>query len=628
MKEHFYNPNEFWGEYILPSVARNDKAFKDNHYWRGRIWAPLNFLVYLGMRNYDIPDAKKDLVEKSKALLLKTWLSDRHVCENYHAETGLGGEANTWSDAFYHWGALLGFMDIMEKGYVPSPQAVGQVENIDQAVMAKIRNEGLVNSKVMDIAFQITDASGPRVTNSPGFMRAANYAKNQLTQWGLVNARLDPWGEFGKGWELEKSYVAMSSPWYRSLIAYPKTWTSGTNGLQQGEVILISAKDSVELETYRNKLKGNILIFDDLMTYDHSNRPAILRRSDEDLKKLGEVVESEDTAALRRRTERNKTQNVMPRGVLNALKRMAVKEGATAILSSSADNHSGTVFVLQGGPYKITDPDNFLDIAIGLEDYNTIVRLLRNKIPVKMDVDVKTRFQTNDTQGYNVIAEIPGIDKDLKEEVVMLGAHLDSWPAATGATDNAAGVCVMMEAIRILKAIGVQPRRTIRIALWSGEEQGLLGSRGYVKKTFGDAETMKLLPAHDKLSAYYNLDYGTGKVLGIHLQGNEAARNIFQQWFAPFNDLRAKTVTIQNTGSTDHISFNTVGLPGFQFIQDRLVTQHSNMDSYDHLMPDDLKQSATIVAAFVYNTAMRNQKIPRKELPKLRSVDPVTGFKQ
>jgi len=364
------------------------------------------------------------------------------------------------------------------------------------------------------------------------------------------------------------------------------------------------------------------------MTYDHSNRPAILRRSDEDLKKLGEAVESEDTAAFRRRTERNKTQIVIPRGVLNALKKMAVKEGATAILSSSADNHSGTVFVLQGGPYKITDPDNFLDIAIGLEDYNTIVRLLRNKIPVKMDVDVKTRFQTNDTQGYNVIAEIPGIDKDLKEEVVMLGAHLDSWPAATGATDNAAGVCVMMEAIRILKAIGVQPRRTIRIALWSGEEQGLLGSRGYVKKTFGDAETMKLLPAHDKLSAYYNLDYGTGKVLGIHLQGNEAARNIFQQWFAPFNDLRAKTVTIQNTGSTDHISFNTVGLPGFQFIQDRLVTQHSNMDSYDHLMPDDLKQSATIVAAFVYNTAMRNQKIPRKELPKLRSVDPVTGFKQ
>jgi Zn-dependent M28 family amino/carboxypeptidase len=257
-----------------------------------------------------------------------------------------------------------------------------------------------------------------------------------------------------------------------------------------------------------------------------------------------------------------------------------------------------------------------------------IVRLLRNNTPVKMEVDVKTKFQSNDPKGYNVIAEIPGVDKNLKDEVVMLGAHLDSWPAANGATDNAAGVSAMMEAVRILKAIGIRPRRTIRIALWSGEEQGLLGSRAYVKKTFGDPETMKLLPAHDKFSVYFNLDYGTGKILGIHLQGNVAARNIFQNWFAPFHDLRAKTVTIQNTGSTDHISFDAVGLPGFQFIQDRLRTQHSNMDSYDHLMPDDLKQSATIVAAFVYNAAMRGERIPRKELPKPHSIDPTTGSKR
>lgn len=506
--------------------------------------------------------------------------------------------------------------------------AFAQQENIDMAMMAKIRNEGLANSKVMDIAFQVTDVAGPRVTNSYGFMRAANYAKNQLAQWGLVNARLDPWGEFGKGWELEKSYVAMLSPWYRSLIAYPKTWTSGTNGLQSGHVILISAKDTVELATYKGKLKGKVLIFDELISYDHSNRPAILRRSDEDLQKLSEVTEAEDTAAYRRRMERSKAQNTLPRGVLNNLKKMAVAEGAIALLSSASENHSGTIFVLQGGPYKKSDPDNFLDIAIGLEDYNSIVRLLRNKIAVKMDVDVKTKFQTEDTQGYNVIAEIPGTDTKLKDEIVMLGAHLDSWPAATGATDNAAGVCVMMEAVRILQTIGVKPRRTIRIALWSGEEQGLLGSRGYVKKTFGDAETLEMLPSHEKLSAYYNLDYGTGKILGIHLQGNEAARNIFQQWFTPFHDLRAKTVTLQNTGSTDHISFNTIGLPGFQFIQDRLVTQHSNMDSYDHLMPEDLKQSATIVAAFVYNTAMREEKIPRKPMPKIGTIDPVSGFKK
>jgi len=503
-----------------------------------------------------------------------------------------------------------------------------QTENIDQAVMTKIRNEGLQNSKVMEIAFQLTEVSGPRVTNSPGFMRAANYAKNQLAQWGLVNSRLDPWGDFGKGWELKKSYVAILSPWYRSLIAYPKTWSSGTNGPQTGGVLLISAKDSIELNGYRGKLKGKVLIVDDLIHYEPDFKPNPERRTDEELQEMSELTEAENKAALRRRLERNRAQNGISREMLNALKLMAVNEGATALLSSAADNNSGTVFVLQAGPYKISDPANFLDIVIGLEDYNMIVRLLRNNTPVKMEVDVKTAFQSNDTKGYNVIAEIPGVDQNLKDEIVMLGAHLDSWPAANGATDNAAGVCAMMEAVRILTAIGIQPRRTIRIALWSGEEQGLLGSRGYVKKTFGDFSTMKLLPDYDKFSAYFNLDYGTGKILGISLQGNEAARPIFEKWFIPFHDLRAKTVTIQNFGSTDHVSFDVLGLPGFQFIQDRLRTQHSNMDSYDHLSPDDLKQSATIVAAFVYNAAMRDQKLPRKELPKLNSIDPTTGFKR
>ena len=500
-----------------------------------------------------------------------------------------------------------------------------QKENIDQSVMAKIRHEGLQNSKVMDIAFHLTELSGPRVTNSSGFMRAANYAKNQLTQWGLVNSRLEPWGDFGKGWELEKSYVAMLSPWYRSLIAYPKTWTAGTNGLQSGEVLLIAAKDSIELDAYRGKLKGKVLILDDLINFEQSFKPAAVRRSDEELQNMSDANQAEDTAVMRRRRERSRAQSGIPRQVLATLKKLAVKEGAIAILSSASDNSAGTVFVLQGGPYKVADPDNFLDIAIGLEDYNMIIRVLRSNTPVKMEVDVKTKFQTTDTKGYNVIAEIPGTDKNLKDEIVMLGAHLDSWPAATGATDNAAGVCVMMEAVRILKDIGMQPKRTIRIALWSGEEQGLLGSKGYVKNTFGDPATMKLLPAHDKFSVYFNLDNGGGKILGIHLQGNEAARNVFQEWFVPFNDLRAKTVSIQNTGSTDHISFDAVGLPGFQFIQDRILSQHSNMDSYDHLMADDLKQSATIVAAFVYNAAMRDQKMPRKALPKPLSVDPITG---
>src|ERR1700733_12906779 len=301
---------------------------------------------------------------------------------------------------------------------------------------------------------------------------------------------------------------------------------------------------------------------------------------------------------------------------------MAINEGAVALFTTNLRNHDGTIFVQQAGPYKVTDPANFLDIALQWEDYMTIVRLLKNNIPVKMDMDVQTKFFTTDTLGYNVIAEIKGTDKNLKDELVMLGGHLDSWHSGTGATDNGAGSMVMMEAVRILKAIGIKPKRTIRIALWSGEEEGLLGSRGYVKKTFADPADMKLLPSHEKFSSYFNVDNGTGKIRGVYLQGNEAVRDIFTQWLAPFNDLGAKTVTISNTGGTDHQSFDGVGLPGFQFIQDPIEydsrNHHSNMDVYDHLIADDLKQIATIVAAFVYDAAQRDEKLPRKEMPAAR----------
>ena len=504
--------------------------------------------------------------------------------------------------------------------FIPS-FTFGQAEKIDTAVMSQIRNEGLQHSQVMDIAFHLTDASGPRLTSSPGFFRAANYAKDQLGKWGLVDAMLDPWGDFGKSWELEKSYIAMTAPWYKSLEAYPKAWTSGTIGLQNAEVILIDAKDSADLDVYRGKLKGKILIMNTDDSYKLSFKPDARRYSDEELDSMENIkMHPEDTAAIRRRRERFRSRYFGQLRLTNALKSMAESEGAVAIFTSNPRNHDGTIFVQQAGPYKITDPANFLDIALQWEDYMTIVRLLKNNIPVKMEADVETKFFTNDTKGYNVIAEIPGTDKKLKDEVVMLGGHLDSWQGGTGATDNGAGSMVMMEAVRILKAIGIKPRRTIRIALWSGEEEGLLGSRGYVKKTFADPADMKLLPAHEKFSAYFNVDNGTGKIRGVYLQGNEAVRPIFKQWLAPFNDLGAKTLTISNTGGTDHLSFDAVGLPGFQFIQDPLEydtrNHHSNMDVSEHLQEDDLKQAATIVAAFVYDAAMRDEKLPRKELPK------------
>ncbi len=501
-------------------------------------------------------------------------------------------------------------------------------ERIDNDMMQKIRKEGLDNSKVMDIAFHLTDASGPRLTASPGYIRASNYAKKQFADWGLQNSMLDAWGDFGKGWELEKSYLAMTAPYYRPIVAFPKAWTASTNGLKSADLLMVTLKDSADLENYKGKLAGKILLVERTDSYKQSFKADATRYADSSLQKMEDAKPRErnndqpvDTAEQRRRRE-NMARQQLPGRLLNKLKELAMKEGAVAIVTTNPRNHDGTVFVQQAGPYKVTDPENFLDVAIAYEDFMTMQRLAKAGTGVKMDIDVKSRFVTDDIKGYNVIAEIKGTDKTLKDEIVMLGGHLDCWQGATGATDNAAGSAVMMEAVRILQAVGAKPKRTIRIALWSGEEQGLLGSRGYVKKTFADPATMQLLPPHEKFSSYFNLDNGTGKIRGIYLQGNEACRAIFAKWFEPFNDLGAKTITISNTGGTDHLSFDAVGLPGFQFIQDEIEydtrTHHSTMDSYDHLIGDDLKQAATIVAAFVYDAAMRDEKLPRKELPKPR----------
>jgi hypothetical protein len=501
---------------------------------------------------------------------------------------------------------------------------LAQEEKVDLTMMQKIREEGLQHSKVMDIALHLTDLNGNRLTNSPGFLKAANYAKETLSSWGLTNASLDPWGEFGKGWELEKSYLAMTAPYYKPLLAYPKTWTTGTSGSKSASLVLVNITDSASVLAYKGKLRGKIIVIDKLDPYIHSFKADASRYSEDDLAKMAiaKPLPPIDTATARRMASQRPSGFGGAQRVLNQLKEMAKKEGAIAILSTGIRSHDGTIFAQGGGAYKATDPENFLDIVLGIEDYNTLLRIARSGEVVKLDADVKTKFQTNNTQGFNVIAEIPGTDPKLKDEVVMIGAHLDSWQTGTGATDNASGSSVMIEAIRILKTIGIQNKRTIRIGLWSGEEQGLLGSRGYVKKTFADPANMQLQPAHANFSSYFNIDNGTGKIRGIYLQGNEACRNIFTSWLAPFKDLGASTVTISNTGGTDHQAFDGVGLPGFQFIQDPIEydtrTHHSNMDVYDHLIEADLKQIATIVAAFVYNAAQRDEKLPRKDLPKAR----------
>ncbi len=496
-------------------------------------------------------------------------------------------------------------------------------EKLDVDVINKIKDEGTKNSKVMDIAFHLTDVSGPRLTASPGFMRAANWAKEELGKIGLVNANLEPWGEFGKGWQQERCYVAMISPYYVPLMAIPRAWTGSTPGKKMftGEIVLVKAKDTVELMQYSGKLKGKIVMVWSPAVLKPSFEPNAQRYADSSLDKMARAAGGQQ--GNRPRAQMDSTQRAAMQG-RQALQRkyndFYNTEKPALVLTMNASGNEGTIFVQNGGSYAKDAEEGPAMVMLSSDDYLRLQRLADAGIKVELEADVKTEFFKDDLQGYNVVAEIPGTDPVLKDELVMLGGHLDSWHGATGATDNAAGCAVMMEAVRILKAIGVQPRRTIRIALWSGEEEGLFGSRNYVKNHFADPAKMELKPEHAKVSAYFNLDNGSGKIRGVYLQGNKNAGPIFQQWLTPFNDMGAKTITINNTGGTDHQSFDAVGIPGFQFIQDALEydtrTHHTNMDTYDHLVPDDLKQAAVIVATFVYNTAQRDEKIPRKDLPK------------
>ena len=490
---------------------------------------------------------------------------------------------------------------------------------------AKIRKEGLDNSKVMELAFQLTDVSGSRLTNSPGFLRAANWAKDELTKMGLANALLEPWGDFGKGWEQTRCYVAMTAPYYTPIVAIPRAWTGSTSGKKMisSDVVLIKAKDSAELvQKYSGKLKDKIVMVYSKDTLRPSFTADADRFTDVQLEKMANS--KPDTA--RRQQGNLSPEQLAARRQQQSLQRQMdgfyKHEKPALVLSMNGRGNDGTLFVQNGGSYIKDSASYYAWVMLSSDDYLRVQRLVDAGEQVQIEADVKTKFYDTDIKGYNVVAEIPGTDPILKNEIVMLGGHLDSWQGATGATDNAAGCAVMMEVLRIIKATGLQPKRTIRIALWSGEEQGLLGSRNYVKNHFADPADMILKPDHEKISAYYNLDNGTGKVRGIYLQGNKDAGPIFAKWLEPFYDLDAKTITIDNTGGTDHQAFDAIGIPGFQFIQDVLEydtrTHHTNMDTYDHLVPADLKQAATVIASFVYNTSQLEQKIPRKELPKAR----------
>ena len=486
-------------------------------------------------------------------------------------------------------------------------------ETVNLQMMQKIKDEEKNNSQIAKIAHNITDVSGPRLTNSPGYKRALDLVTDLCKSWGIENAGAEAWGEFGKGWSNEIGSLALKVPYYENIIAYPVPWCKSTRKNIRAELVMIEHLDSASIDKLGDALKGKIVMLKPSSESipDAFNAYAT-RYGDSSLDKIP------DDYML---TAEQLNQFLPAAKSEYYTKLYLSKKGAIGLVRSTRDSRDGTVFVDGGAGYDKRFDATLPEIKTSREDYLKLYRLINDHKKVELEMNVQNTFYDNDLTGYNFVAEIPGTDPQLKSQVVMLGGHLDSWAGGTGATDNAAGCSVMLEALRILKSLGIQPRRTIRIALWGGEEQGLFGSFGYVKKHFGDPINMQLSAEQANISAYYNLDNGSGKIRGIYAQSNPAVRDLFKSWLAPFADMGAAGgVTMSNTGSTDHLSFDAVGIPGFQFIQDPLEyetrTHHSNMDTYDHLSISDMQQAAVVVAAFVYNTAMRNDMIPRKPLPK------------
>lgn len=491
-------------------------------------------------------------------------------------------------------------------------------ETVDLRVIDQIKAEGLERSQVMETLAHMTDVLGPRLTGSPAMRRANEWVRDHMTEMGMKNAKLESWGKFGKGWELERFSIEMTAPYYLRLIAYPEAWTGGTDGVVSGRPVLVEAETIEDLERYKGKLHGAIVMTPMARPPTTTFEADARRYTDEELARMAEP--QEERGERRGPTSRPGMADWRARRELRRrIGEFFKEEGVAVILEASRGAH-GTLFVGGGGSRSDETPAT-PSLVVAVEHYGMIQRLLEQDVNVSLSVSVQTRF-FDDVEEFNVVGEIPGEDPEIGGEVVMLGGHLDSWHSATGTTDNAAGCAVALEAARILQAIGVKPRRTIRVALWSGEEQGLLGSRAYVTEHFGDRRTMELRPEHEKFSAYFNLDNGTGRIRGIYCQGNEAVAPIFTEWLQPFHEMAATTVTVRNTGGTDHQSFDAVGLPGFQFIQDTIDyntrTHHTSMDTFERAQEDDLKQAAVIMASFVYNAAMRDEKLPRKPLPEPR----------
>jgi len=506
-------------------------------------------------------------------------------------------------------------------------------ETVDLSVIHRIKAEAFENSQVMDHIFYLTDVHGPRLTGSPGYKEAGDWVISRLKEYGLVNVNEEAWGPFGRGWTYTRFAGHMIAPQYQPLIGAPLAWTPGTNGAVQGDAIYAPIATEADFEKFKGKLQGKIILTMPLKAINMITEAPAHRLTDAELEARANMTDPARLAGLasglfagpggpgaQPSPEERERRTQFRRKMNQFLK----DEGALLVLQYGNSGDGGTVFVQGGGSQNPKEPIPLSMVAVTPEHYNRVVRLLQHHIPVKLEFDIQARFIDSPTDSFNVVAEIPGGSK--KDELVMLGAHLDSWHSGTGATDNATGSSVAIEAVRILKALNLKMDRTVRIALWGGEEEGLLGSQAYVKQHFADRETMEPKPEYFKLAAYFNDDTGTGRFRGISAQSNDQVKPIFETWLKPFHDLGATTVggatgrSAGRPGGTDHTSFDYVGLPGFNFIQDPMEystrTHHSNMDVYDRVQPGDVVQCAAIMAAFVYNAATRPEMLPRIPMPK------------
>ena len=478
---------------------------------------------------------------------------------------------------------------------VLAPCVATAQETFDRAMIAKIRDEGLNRSRAWGMLDTLATVIGPRLAGSPAYMRAVNWSRDHLSAWGLKDVRVESW-PFGRGWELQKFTLEMTEPRYMPMIGYPDAWSASTPGDVVATPLLIAGISPDSLEKMRDKLKGAIVMTQPMM--------ATFIREDRVNPTAPDAPPPAPAAAGR--GGRGGRGGGWPTDAQRIAK-LLHDAGVGAVLKTSRGEH-GTIFVQTRDARENAVPS----VVVSGEHYNNLIRLMQNGVAPKVRVNVQGRYFTADTNSHNVIAELPGTDPRLRDEIVMIGAHLDSWHPAMGATDNADGAATVLEAMRILKAVGAQPRRTIRVALWGGEEEGLLGSRAWVAKHLaGDANKT----AREKMSVYFNIDPGYGPVYGFFSEGNEAAKAIFDAWLEPFKDLGARKNVIAGIGNTDHLSFTAEGIPAFSPVQEYagydVRIHHTNMDTMERLSPDDVKQAAIIFASFAYNAAMRDAPIPR-----------------